>query len=92
MSQEIDSQMDLDKTEKIFYSLIARSHINDTSKEMTPEEIKKINAVLQGGNLHVNTAKVKISATRLAGFRDGIRQTKLTVQRKTRNARKYGGR
>ncbi len=90
MSKEINDKLDLAKTEEIFDSLIKRSDIHNTAKDLDGAELQKVKAVVAGGNLHVKTAQIKIAAIRLAGFRDGIRDTKLAVQRRVRNARKYG--
>ncbi len=91
MASDIEGKMDLTKTEQIFDSLIKRSGINDTTKSLDDAEIRKVKTVLGGGNLHIRTAQIRVTLLRLAGFRDGIRQTKLAVQKKVRNARKYGG-
>ena len=85
-------QLDTGRTNEIFDSMIVRSSINDRSKVLDESAVKQARVVIGSGNLHVNTSRAKMSAIRMVGFTDGMVKTKLAVQRKIRNARKYGGR
>jgi hypothetical protein len=85
-------QLDTGRTNEIFDSMIVRSKINDRSKELGEDAVKQARVVIGSGNLHINTARAKMSAIRMVGYTDGLVKTKLAVQRKIRNVRKYGGR
>lgn len=87
--KKIDDVMDLDRTDKLFSSSIDKAG-SLTKGEYREEDIKKQRLVIGFGNLHVNTAKVKMSAVRLMGYRDNLAKLKQNIGRKVRNSRKYG--
>lgn len=89
--KQVDDKLNLDRTDKLFDSSISRSGSNDQSK-YTDEDIKKQRLVIGFGNLHVNTAKLKVSVVRMRGYRDNVTNLKRAVDRKVRKERKYGRR
>lgn len=88
LDKPLEESMDLTRTDELFNSSIKRAGSNEEGK-YTEEDIKKQRVVIGFGNLHIKTAQTKISAIRLTGYRDNIKQLKNNVVRKYRNARKY---
>lgn len=86
--KDLAGSMDLSRTGEIFDSLIHRSKIHDKALPFDEAEIKKAKAVLGAGNLHVNSARVKIGALRLVGYRENLGRLQAAIERKSRNARK----
>ena len=86
----VNEKLDINRTDQIFDSIIHRAKVNDRSAPMNDDELKKVNAVIKAGNLHVNTAKTKVSVFRFIGYRDNQEKIKLAIDRKVRNMRKYG--
>lgn len=83
-------QLDTDRTNEIFDSMIIRSSINDRKNSLDEASVKQARVVIGSGNLHVNTSRAKMSAIRMIGYTDGVAKTKRAVQRKLRNSNKYG--
>ncbi len=88
MSEEISKKLDLDRTGEIFDSLIERSKINNTKLPFGDDQIKQVKTVLSAGNLHERTARTKVTALRLTGYRDNLAQLKNAIVRKARKARR----
>lgn len=88
ISDVIDGAMDLKKTEELFDKSIERGE-SLKGGSYTDKDIKNQRLVLGFGNLHINTAKVKMAAVRFLGYRDAMQKTKNAVERKVRNSRKY---
>ena len=87
--KDIVGKMDLDRTDKLFDASITSA--DSLSKEpYTEDSIKKQRLVIGFGNLHVNSAKVKLGAIRMNGYVDSTKSLKRAVDRKVRNAAKYG--
>lgn len=84
--RKVADQMNLDRTEGIFESLIDRSKILDRSIPLDESALKNTRAVLASGNLHVKTAVARISALRFAGYRENMGRLKLAVEKKAREA------
>lgn len=87
--KKIEEIMDTDRTNGLFDSSIKRSGAL-IGEEYTLDDLKKMKIVLGAGNLHVNTAKTKMGAIKLLGYRNSLDETKKAVERKIRNSRKYG--
>jgi hypothetical protein len=86
--KHIDSKLDLERTDKLFDASIAKA--NAFSKDpYTEKSLKEARAVSTFGNLHLNSAKVKVSVIRLIGYRDELNNLKNNVQKKIRGVRKY---
>ena len=85
-AQYIADKMELDRTDEIFDVLIGRSSITDRSKGMGEEEIKKIRTVIAAGNLHVATARSKMTALRFVGHQENQARLKEAVQRRVKDA------
>lgn len=78
----------LDRTEKIFDTVIERTDLHTKDKVKTPDDLRKIQTVLKAGNLHVNSARIHLSAIRFVGYMDNMRKLKDAVQRRTRDSLK----
>lgn len=90
--QEVVKQMDLARTDALFDATLEKvKALDDTIPYDTELEVKKGRLAIAAGNIHVNSAKVKLGALRLLGYRDSLRKTKLAVQRKFRNEQRSGG-
>lgn len=87
--EKVDELMDLDRTDELFNSSIKRSGSHDT-EPYGEEDIKKQRLVVGFGNLHINTAKVKLGVARMKGYLDSTKSLKKAVDRKVRNNNKYG--
>lgn len=87
--KEIADKMNLTTTENVFEALVHRSKITDRSVPFDEIAIKQSRAVIAGGNLHVATARAKMSALKIVGYHDNLEKLKMSVQKKSRNARKY---
>jgi hypothetical protein len=87
--EEVDGKLDLNRTNKLFDTSIVKA--NAFSKEpYTVQSLKEARQVATFGNLHLNSAKAKVSVIRLMGYKDEMRSLKKNVSRKIRNAKKYG--
>ena len=87
---DVAEKMDLERTNELFDITIARADFKSKEPFKDDNDIKKARVVVQMGNIHINTAKTKMSAIRLIGYQNNLSQLKNAVQRKVRNARKYG--
>lgn len=85
---KIDDVMDLDRTNQLFDSAIRRADANGKEK-YTEEDVKFQRLVTGFGNMHINSAKVKLSVVRMRGYQANTGALKKAVDRKVRNARKY---
>jgi len=82
---DVDAVMDVGRTNGLFDASINRAE--SLKKEpYTEEDIKKQRLVIGFGNLHINTAKTKLSAVRMFGYRNTQRLLKEAVQKKIRKA------
>ncbi len=86
--KDIAKKLDLQRTDELFDITITRADYK-TKKLFTDDDVKIARLVIQAGNLHVNSAKVKLGALRLVGYRDTSKQLEKTIAKKARNARKY---
>jgi len=89
LQDELQGALNLERTNELFDASIKRSGAKGTT-EYNEEDIKKQRIVIGYGNLHLNTAKTKISASRMTGYRDGLDGAKRSVDRKVRNNLKFG--
>lgn len=87
---DVADKMDLERTGELFDITIARADFKSKELFKDDNDIKKARVVVQMGNIHINTAKTKMSAIRLIGYQNNLSQLKHAVQRKVRNSRKYG--
>ena len=83
----IIEKMDLERTDKLFDSLISRSKVH-SEKPLGKQETTNARVVIASGNLHVSTARAKLTAIKLAGHLDESRQIKSAVERRVRDAYK----
>lgn len=86
--KEIADKMNLDRTDAVFDALVKRSKITDTSLPLDEMGIKQTRAVISSGNLHVATARAKLSALKIVGYRDNMDKLKHAVEARVRRARK----
>ena len=89
MDEKIKDVLDVNRTDELFDTSIIKSD----SFSKTPyndQNLKGAKMTLGFGNLHVNTAKAKMQAIKLLGFRNGVQGIKDSVSRKLRNKAKYG--
>lgn len=87
--QNIDEVMDVSRTNDLFDSSIKRSGANSDEK-YSEADLKQMRTIIGFGNLHINTAKVKLGVARLRGYRDNVSKMKQSIDRKIRNKNKYG--
>lgn len=87
--EKIEKHLDLDRTNDLFDVAITRSGAKKSNNEWNEEDLKKQKLLVGFGNLHINTAKAKITAIRMIGYVQGLVGVKKAVERKTRNKRKY---
>jgi len=86
--EKINDKLDLNRTDELFDSSIGKSEALSRGK-YDKESLKAAKTCLGFGNLHVNTAKVKIATLKIIGYRDQVTRLKQNVDRKLRNSRKY---
>lgn len=82
-------QLNTDRTDEIFDSMIVRSDINNKKNALDENAVKQARVVIGAGNLHVNTSRAKMTAIRMVGYTDSLTKTKLAIKRKLRNKAKY---
>jgi hypothetical protein len=87
--EKVDDKLDLDRTNKLFDTSIIKADAFSKDK-YTVQSLKEARQVATFGNLHLNSAKAKISVIRLMGYKNEIDNVKKSVSRKIRNAKKYG--
>ena len=80
--------LDTDRTNKLFESSIKSSDAY-SGKPYGENTLKAARMTVNFGNLHVNTARTKISVIRLLGYRDAISRIKRAVGRKIKRSRRY---
>lgn len=85
-AQYIADKMELDRTDEIFDVLIHRSAIKDREQGMGQEDIKKIKTVIAAGNLHISTARAKMTALKFVGHQENQARLKEAVQRRVKDA------
>ncbi len=83
--EEIEVKMDLERTDQLFSSAIKSAGALE-GQRYTEDSLKQMRAVMGAGNLHINSAKVKLGAIRLMGYVAGVRATSNAVSRKVRDA------
>lgn len=83
--EEITDVMDLERTDKLFDISIERTEFTKGGS-MSADDIKKANIMVKIGNMHINTAKTKLGAIRIAGYLDNNRALTLKVKKQTRAA------
>ncbi len=86
--KKLGDQMNLDRTEGLFDASIKKAKALETA-EYTPDDIKKSRLVIGFGNLHLNTARTKLSAIRFLGYQNNLKAIKDAVERKQRDSNKY---
>lgn len=84
--KEVADHMDLGRTEELFDITIRRADFKSKDPFNGDEDIRKAGLVVKMGNVHINTAKTKISAIRMIGYIDNTRKLTLAVKRRTRRA------
>lgn len=87
--KSVRDTMDMDRTDGLFKTSIERAE-SLKKRAYSEKDVKTQNIVIKFGNLHVNTAKAKMSAVRLLGYKKSIEDTTRAVARKIRKAAKYG--
>lgn len=88
--EKVVEVLDTDKTAHLFEVSIKKANALDAAP-YTEDSLRAARMNINYGNLHVNTAKTKLSAIRLVGYQNSLSTTKKAVERKIRNQRKYGG-
>lgn len=87
--KKVDDKLSMDRTDELFDSAIKRSGANNRNSDYTEDDIKKQRLVIGFGNLHINTARAKLSIVRMRGYQSANRGLKQSVDRRLRNAKKY---
>lgn len=87
--QELNKTLDVKRTDELFDASI-KSADALAGRLYDENSLKAARMTVNFGNLHVNTAKTKLSAVRLIGYRNEANKLKQNIDRKIRNGRKYG--
>ena len=86
--------MDLDRTNAMLENTMDRTDFFSKSKIDDDKEIKKATLVAKMANIHINTAKTKLGAIRILGYKDNLNKMKgslhLSPQCDALDARKMG--
>lgn len=85
---KVQDAMDLDRTNELFDANI-KSADAMSGKPFTKESVKNMAVTIAAGNLHVGSAKVQLSALRMVGYVNGVKQLKRSVDRKVRNSKRH---
>lgn len=85
--ERIVEVLDVDRTNELFEAGITRSDALST-EQFNESNLKGFKAALGAGNLHVNTARAKMSAIRLVGYRDSLAAMKGAIKKKVRSSLK----
>jgi hypothetical protein len=80
---DVSDVMDVNRTDELFDIAITRTEFKKPGS-MDEMDIKKANIMIKVGNLHINTAKTKLGAIRIAGYLDNNRALTMKIKRKTR--------
>jgi len=85
--RNVDKFLNIDRTDQLFNVAIKKADSLNTNL-YDNHSIRANKLALGFGNLHINTAKTKIQAIRLIGYKDNSAGLIRSVKRKIRSSRK----